>query len=279
MTSGPQAPAPPPLPPGQGNPYAPGAQAPLAAPGWQRSPRDARPLAGFLDLDYSDSGPWGPERPSPPPSPPSFLPAPGGEAGAAPAGKRAGRRRRLTARQRRSVEAAALVLLLPLALGVQWYDETNQIRKGLEPDETITVVARNKPATLAHARWVLRGRVNDTGGATSSDASDRSPTKPRDATTITLSLGVTTLDKQAAKEASTSNLRFRLVDRAGNEWTAQAEYKVEDNYGQAPPVGKEVPVAVTGEVPRAAVSSLVLDVVQAGPYRPKGPVHVLRFAH
>jgi hypothetical protein len=274
---GPQAPPVPPSPLDQ--PVQPVPPAPLARPpAPPRSRGEARSLAGFLDLDYSDPGPWAPDRPPPPPAPPSFLPPPDQAAGApASAGAGRTRRRRLTGLQRRIAELAALALLVPLTLGLEWYDESNQISKGLEPEETVTVVRPEKPATLAHARWVLLGRVQATEDSGSEPLNGGA--KPQGAAKITLSLGMKSLDSRAAKEAATANLRFRLVDRAGNEWSARAEYNFEDSYGQAPPVGKAVPVVVTGEVPKSAVNSVVLDVIQAGPHRPKGPLQVLRFAH
>lgn len=228
-----------------------------------RPPGGGQLPARFLTLDYPESTQPGP--PPPPLAAPSFRPSPGG-AGTA--------RRRLDPRRRRTIEIIALVTLLPLTLGLQWFDQVRQIRIGLEPDETITVVPSGRTGQLAHARWVLLGRVN---GDQPTPVSSRG--LPKGATTITLSMGMKALDPLGSKEATTANLKFRLVDRAGHEWSAEAEYKGEPSVTSRPPVNQPIPITVTAEVPQHLAGQLVVDVVQSGAFRPKGAVRVLRFAH
>jgi len=122
---------------------------------------------------------------------------------------------------------------------------------------------------------VLLGRVaKESGGSASSAASN----KPAGSATLTLSMGMKALDARGSKEAAPGNMRFWIRDRAGNKWSAEAAYIGEIGI-KGPPVGKPVPVTVTAEVPERLLTSVVVDVAQAGPSRPKGPVRVLRFAH
>lgn len=230
--------------------------------------------ARFLTLDYARPAASGP----PPFTAPAFLPPPGigtdgpaSPAAGAAAGTGSRERRRLDPRRRRIIEAAALAMLIPLTLGLEWFDEVRLVQVGVEPAEKITVVPHDRTADMAHSRWLMGGRLPE-----AKPAADGS--RPAGGTTITLVIGVKALDPQGTKEASASNLKFRLVDRAGNEWSATADYQGE-NVIKGPPVGKPVPIEITAQVPANMADQLVLDVVQSGAWRPKGPVPVLRFAH
>lgn len=234
--------------------------------------------SGFLTLDYPGSAE--PGRQAPPITTPSFLPPPSptapAEAGSPPpdGSSPSSTRRRLDPRRRRMVEALALALLVPLTLGLQWFDQKKLVEAVFAPEEAITVVPRAKTAEMAHARWVMGGRLPNASNGLSTAS------KVEGATKITLLVGVKALDPQGSKEASVGNLKFRLVDRAGNKWEANADYKGEDGrFVGNPPVGKAIPIHVTAEVPAQLADQLVLDVMQTGPHRPKGPVRVLRFAH
>jgi len=249
-----------------GSPSQPGSD-PTARP-------NGTPPARYLALDF---GGVSNDLAPPPLGQPMFLPPPGDAADAASAAAGAGARRgrrRLTTRQRRIAEGLALLLLIPLTLTVQWVDRVRQIEVNLEPAEQINVVPRGRTGTLGHARWVMAGRVNKPLAKPDGEG------LPNDATEITLSIGMKVLDPRGTKEAGSSNMKFRLVDRAGHQWSADADYEVDDfKQATAPPVGKIIPITVTAELPRRVINEVVLDVTQSGVHRPKGPVRILRFAH
>jgi hypothetical protein len=172
---------------------------------------------------------------------------------------------RLSRRQRRTVEACALLVLAPGLLAVRWIDDSHQAVQW-QPDERVTVVRRGATGTLEHVRLRLVGR--DATGAL------KTRTTPAGAARVALVLEVRALDAQGAKDAK--YIGYALRDRSGHVWMALGLPEGDRD----PVVGAPARVTVSATLPERLLSSVVLEARQGSPARKgTGPVQVLRFAH
>jgi hypothetical protein len=194
--------------------------------------------------------------------PPGEPPAAGRTA---PAATR-GRRRRLNPSARRLVEVCALLILLPVTLGLRWYDDDHTLGHQLRRDEHLVTVPRGASGTLAHAAWRMIGR--QVGGA--QELRDPAP----GTAVLVLALEVRPLDAAGVKQISAGQLTFRLRDRAGHVWTASGTLP------DSSQVGRTARVEVAATVPSDKVTSVVLEVLPSlFVMKPGTDVPVLRFGH
>lgn len=174
-------------------------------------------------------------------------------------------RRRLSPRARRTAEIIALAVLLPLLLGLHWYDDRTAVRNGIKRPEAVTVVARGRTATLNRVQWTMLGRDVRPDSSTTRQVPG--------AARLKLLITVRALDAQAAKDLARARMMFRIRDRDGHIWSASAQ--LPENIA----AGSAVPVPVTATVPPDRLTSVVLEIAQTRNSVPKGPLAVLRFAH
>jgi hypothetical protein len=277
--SGPSS-LPPPGPP-------PGLPPPMPAPA-PAPPAPPRPGRYGPPGPQAPQGPYGPPAPArqpygrpgaePPPPWERQLDQPPREQEPQPAGPPAGeppdtgqaapgeRRRRLSPAARRLVEAGALLILLPVTLGLHWYDDDHTLGHQLRRDEHVTTVARGASATLGHATWRMIGRQQGGTGRLRS-------TTPG-AEMLVLTLEMRPLDAQGVKDASGSGLAYRIRDREGHVWTGAAEVP------EGLSAGRPVQVKVSAIVPTEKVTSVVLELLPTTvEVKPGTTVPVLRFAH
>jgi hypothetical protein len=176
------------------------------------------------------------------------------------------RRRRLSDGSRRAIEVAAVILLIPGYLTVQWLDTDHQSR-GFQTKESVTVVRRGATATLGRVRLRLLGR-DATGAAKSSGA-------PAGSAHLKLVVDAQPLDAQGVKQLPA--IAYTVRDRAGHVWSAGGSTDPD----REPAVGTVSQVSVTATVPANLISSVVLEARPGGlrTKKPSGPTPVLRFAH
>jgi hypothetical protein len=176
------------------------------------------------------------------------------------------RRRRPSSGSRRAIEVAAVVLLVPGFLTVQWIDTDHQSR-GSEPEERVTVVRRGATATLDRVRLRLLGR--------DATESSKSSGAPAGSAHLKLIVDAQPLDAQGVKQLSA--IAYTVRDRAGHVWSAGGSTDPDRD----PAVGTVSQVSVTATVPAGLVNSVVLEARPGGltTRKPSGPAPVLRFAH
>ena len=182
--------------------------------------------------------------------------------------------------KRRLFEFAAVLILVPVYVGIHWHDDGNHALT-FEPNQHVTIVPRGAWAKLGHNQWRLLGRQG--GPATASGSgSAGSGSSARSATPggaeLTLLLQAKVLDAKGVKELD--KMVYELRDRAGHVWSADGLVDDQSVSSEEPPVGSTPTVRVTGTVPSALVTSVVLD-LHIRPFdRPERTVlDVLRFAH
>ncbi|GLY74758.1 hypothetical protein [Actinoallomurus iriomotensis] len=176
------------------------------------------------------------------------------------------RRGRVGHDTRRAIEVAAVILLIPGFLTVQWIDMEHQSR-GFQTKEHVTVVPRGGTATLGRVRLRLLGR-DATGSSKSGSAANGSAL-------LKLVVDAQPLDAQGVKQLPA--IAYTVRDRAGHVWSAGGETDPD----LKPAVGTVSQVSVTATVPAGLVSSVVLEARPGGllTRKPSGPTQVLRFAH
>jgi hypothetical protein len=179
-------------------------------------------------------------------------------------------------RKRRLIELGVLLILLPAALGVRWYDESNlALTRG--PDERVTVVPRGAWAKLGHNQWRMLGRQAPSSTPRSPGSSLRDESPPGSAQLILL-LEAKVLDAQGAKDLD--KMEYEVRDREGHRWSAEGAAQDQSIDDADPAPGSTQRVRVTAMVPQGKLSSVVLDLHIEPYYRPERTVlHVLRFAH
>jgi hypothetical protein len=174
-------------------------------------------------------------------------------------------RGRASLARRRAVEVAALLLLAPGLLTVQWIDNRHQSRP-YQTREQVTVVRRGGTGTVAHIQLRLLGR--DTTGT------PKTATTPAGAVSLKLVVQARPLDAKAVKDLAV--LGYTVRDRAGHVWSA---FGTTDR-DRKPAAGAPSQVTVTATVPERLVSSVVLEIRPGGLGRHgPAPTPVLRFAH
>ncbi|MFI0410720.1 hypothetical protein [Actinomadura sp. 3N508] len=182
-----------------------------------------------------------------------------------PAAEPEERAERLRPRDRRILQAIALLCVVPAFLVVQWVDETNGIQKHLKPKEKVTSVQPGQIGELIGAQWKVIGR-------------QQAPPLVRDETNdvvdLRIGLAVRPRDAASAKSVGSYGIVYRLVDDEGREWSAMATGATN------PRAGVAMRVIVKGTVPRAKADSLEL-VIQAPKTsrKPEAPLPSLRFEH
>jgi hypothetical protein len=180
--------------------------------------------------------------------------------------------------KRRLIELGAVLLLVPMYVGIHWYDDGNNVLT-FKPHQHVTIVPRGAWAKLGHNQWRLLGRqeASATGAGSGSGSSPGSATKPAGAE-LTLLLQAKVLDAKGVKELD--KMIYELHDRAGHLWSADGLVDNQSVSSEQPPVGSTPTVRVTATVPPALLTSVVLD-LHIRPFdRPERTVlDVLRFAH
>ncbi|MGI5166767.1 hypothetical protein ACQEU3_20685 [Spirillospora sp. CA-253888] len=167
----------------------------------------------------------------------------------------------MTPRDRRVIQAVALVSLVPLLLVVQWVDRSGGARRLGPPQERAVDVPRGGAGELAGAQWRQVDRL----------ASNRPPLGgPADAAEMRVVLAVRPRTEGAVKTVSYGTT-YRLRDAEGHVWSAT---------GTAAPrrPGAPIQITVRAVVPRAKLRSLILEIRPPAHPPPKGPRPLLRFA-
>ncbi|MFC6933492.1 hypothetical protein ACFQHO_26195 [Actinomadura yumaensis] len=165
----------------------------------------------------------------------------------------------MRARDRRIVQAIALITVLPALLVLHWVDDVHNVRKNLEPPVKAATVARGASGTLGGAEWRLQQR-------------QAAPGPGPDTASLRLVLAVRPLDAAGVKLLGSYGLTYRLRDGDGHEWSAA---------GLAlgtPRVGAWARVTVSASVPRSKTGSVALEVRPPAYRRTKGALPSLRFA-
>lgn len=167
-------------------------------------------------------------------------------------------------RDRRIVQAIALVCAMAAMLAIPWADETSTIRKFLKPPEKVTTVPEGQIGELAGAKWKVY---------------DRRVTEPLtgkgqgDVVELQLALAVRPSDAAGAKAVGSYGLQYRLHDGDGHEWFANGIRTAE------PKAGVAMRITVKGTVPRAKADALELRIQAPKETRkPEDPLPSLRFA-
>lgn len=155
------------------------------------------------------------------------------------------RRPGIRPRDRRVVEAIALLCVVSTLLVLQWKDETNNVQKNLKPPEKVTTVPEGRIGELVGAQWKIYGREKGEplGARTQGDVTE-----------LRLKLAVRPSDAASAKAVGSYGLGFRLHDDDGHEWSATAVKAGE------PRAGVAMGFTVKGTVPRAKADELELEI-------------------
>jgi hypothetical protein len=163
-----------------------------------------------------------------------------------------------------------VLVLVPLAVGLRWYDDSNHAVTR-EPHERVTVVPRGASATLGHNRWRMLGRQEQSGGSLAGTSSPG-------AAQLTLLLEVKVLDAQGSKELDL--VQYEVRDREGRQWTTSGTAENPSVDAERVPAGSTTRVKVTATVPKDRLSALVLDLhVRPFDRAERTVLDVLRFAH
>ncbi|TDC90336.1 hypothetical protein [Actinomadura sp. 7K507] len=174
---------------------------------------------------------------------------------------------RLRPRERRILQAIAVLCVVPLLLSVQWVDESNSVEKNLKPPEKVTTVQPGAIGELAGAKWKIMKRAAAQPLAIGGQQDSSGVTELR------LSVGFRPENAAAAKAVG-SGFAYRLVDDEGREWSATG---TADGKAQ---VGVAMMVTITAKVPRSKADSLELEIEAPKTSRKKGdPLASLRFEH
>jgi hypothetical protein len=171
-----------------------------------------------------------------------------------------------------------VLILVPVHLGIHWYDDGNNVLT-FKPRENVTIVPRGAWAKLGHNQWRLLGRQDDasTGSTSAPGSSAGSATAPAGAP-LTLLLQAKVLDAKGVEELD--KMVYEIRDRAGHQWSAEGAVDNQSVSSDEPPVGSTPTVRVTARVPPAVLTSVVLDLHIQPFNRPERTVlDVLRFAH
>ncbi|MGH3239946.1 MAG: hypothetical protein ACRDNL_06170 [Spirillospora sp.] len=182
------------------------------------------------------------------------------------AGDEPEREQRLRPRDRRVLQAIALLCVVPAILVLQWADESNGVQKNLKPPEKVTSVQQGQIAEFIGARWKVIGRKN-----TRPLKNDET----NDVTDLRFEVAVRPGDDASAKLVGSYGMAFRLVDDDGREWSASGT-----RVGN-PRAGASTGIIVKGTVPRTKADSLEL-VIRAPKTARKGAedsLPSLRFEH
>jgi hypothetical protein len=172
-------------------------------------------------------------------------------------------RSRMRPRDRRVVQAMALVCAVSAILVVQWADEANSVKKNLKPPEKVTTVPEGQIGELAGAKWKIYGRQKA-----------EPLRKTGDVTELRLQLAVRPSDAASAKAVGSYGLSYRLYDGDGHQWSATGLSRSQARAGVA------MGITVRGTVPRSKADSLELEIrAPATSRKPGEPLPSLRFSH
>ncbi|MFA1550821.1 hypothetical protein [Actinomadura chokoriensis] len=174
-------------------------------------------------------------------------------------------------RDRRIVQAIALVCAMAAMLVVPWADETRMVRKSLKPPEKVTTVPEGRIGELVGAKWKIidRRTAVPLGGGTQGGAQDAGQ---GDVVELRLELAVRPSDDASAKAVGSYGLSYRLLDDDGHEWSATGAPSTQ------PKAGVAMGITVKGTVPRAKADALELQIQAPKETRKQGaPLVSLRF--
>ncbi|GAA1807369.1 hypothetical protein [Actinomadura chokoriensis] len=167
-------------------------------------------------------------------------------------------------RDRRIVQAIALVCAMAAMLAIPWADETSTIRKSLKPPEKVTTVPEGRIGELVGAKWKVYDR-RVTEPLTGKDQGD--------VVELRLAVAVRPSDAASAKAVGSYGLQYRLQDGDGRAWSANG-IRTEE-----PKAGVATRITVRGTVPRAKADALELRIQAPKETRkPEDPLPSLRFA-
>lgn len=167
-------------------------------------------------------------------------------------------------RDRRVVQAVALVCAMAAMLVIPWADETGLVRDSLKPPEKVTTLPEGQIGELVGAQWKIFDRrtaapLGDQGGG--------------DVVELRMELAVRPADDASAKAVGSYGLQYRFHDGDGRVWFANALRTAE------PKAGVAMRVTVRGTVPRAKADELELRIQAPKETRKQGtPLASLRFS-
>ncbi|MFA1537746.1 hypothetical protein [Actinomadura monticuli] len=174
-------------------------------------------------------------------------------------------------RDRRIVQAIALVCAMAAMLVLPWTDETANVRKSLKPPEKVTTVPEGRIGELVGAKWKVYDRrtaaplgVAQAGGQAGGQG---------DVVELRLQVAVLPSDAASAKAVGSYGLLYRLHDDDGHVWFASGVRTAE------PRAGAAMRITVRGTVPRSKAEALELRIQAPKESRkPEDPLVSLRFA-
>ncbi|QKW33596.1 hypothetical protein HUT06_05770 [Actinomadura sp. NAK00032] len=173
--------------------------------------------------------------------------------------------RRMRPRDRRVVQAIALVCAMAAMLVIPWADETDLMRDSLKPPEKVTALPEGRIGELVGAKWKVLDR------RTAAPLGDRQ--SGGDVVELRLKLAVRPSDAASAKAVGSYGLRYRFHDGDGRVWFAVGLRTAE------PKAGVAMGITVKATVPRAKADELELHIQAPKETRkPGGPLASLRFS-
>lgn len=198
-------------------------------------------------------------------SPDLFPPIGADSKGESEDGSKDGNRRGLRPRERRALQAVALLCAVATLLSLQWLDEARTAEKNLKPPEKTVTAKPDAIADFLDARWkVLKYDTAQPLGSTSYQG---------DVTELRLWVGVRPNTAEAARTVGSFGLVYRFTDDGGRHWTALGTVT-----GKPPQAGVASLITVRGTVPRSKADSLELEIRQPQASRKPGrPLLSLRF--
>jgi hypothetical protein len=156
--------------------------------------------------------------------------------------------RRLQPRDRRFIEALALLSLIPLVLGLQWVEWTRNADKIFGGPEKPTRVAKGTAGTIGDVQWRLERRA---------EAPPYSKVDPQ-ATQLRLTMLVTPLNAAGVKKINGHGFEYAFRDQDGREWNASAD--TPDGNTADPRPGVAMRLVVTGVLPRSKAGTVILQI-------------------
>ncbi|MEW2358898.1 hypothetical protein [Spirillospora sp. NPDC029432] len=185
-------------------------------------------------------------------------------AGEEPAREEAEERRQvLSPRDRRVLEAIALITLVPVLLSLRWIVDDNLAdRVAQDRPEKVTTVPRGTVATWNDVRWRLYAQ------SVAGPPLGQGP----EVAELRLAVAVKPMNDAGAKLLTSYGLGYRVTDAEGHVWTGRGSTLT------PPRPGAATKLTVTVALPRSKANSVALEVRPPEQPRQKGPLPLLRFA-
>ncbi|MFB4317492.1 hypothetical protein [Actinomadura sp. 21ATH] len=173
------------------------------------------------------------------------------------------RRQVLSPRDRRVLEAIALITLIPVLLSLRWIvDDDLADKVTRDRPEKVTTVPRGTIATWNNVRWRLYAQ------SVAGPPLGQGP----EVAELRLAVAVKPMNDAGAKLLTSYGLGYRVTDSEGHVWSGRGSTLTQPRPGAA------TRLTVTVALPRSKANSVALEVRPPEHSQPKGPLPLLRFA-